>query len=465
MSWKMLDLAVRRLNVSALRDWKSVFESMSVWMQAIMVGALVLLIGVSALSCWWGLKMKRSARFAAGAAAVFYIVMIVLATEYSMPLVKALIIVALSGVGAGFLYAFVERAFQFLAGFVFGTILSSFVLQKYFHLNMTSGSGRVWTLVIAIGAGALFALAAKKLRFVLTALEGGIILGLLCDAFLPVKKIPLVKEKLTGAQMENLLPLVFAASGILIQLFQLLAIRAERKALAIPTGDERDHIPGAEDRSEHSGSDADPEAEVQNEDAISMAQAEEVLVEKAKELALAATRSAEHARLKERYEDVVAGLYSTQVASERLGMSEEAFVEGMKKAGYSIPGQEEEAKQTAAGQEGEEEQTAAGQEEEAEHTAAGQEEEAKQTAAGQEGEEEQTAVGQEKTVTDAAGQENDAANDISVQEETVQEETAQEETAQEETAQEETTQEETAQESDTVQIDADAEKTEEQTRE
>lgn len=71
LSWKMLDLAVRRLNVSALSDWKVLFSNMDIWMQAVLVGTLVLLVGVSALSCWWGLKMNRYARFAAGAAFVF----------------------------------------------------------------------------------------------------------------------------------------------------------------------------------------------------------------------------------------------------------------------------------------------------------------------------------------------------------------------------------------------------------
>ena len=349
MSWKMLDMVSRRLSVSSLHEWKSVFESMSVWMQAIMVGALVLLIGVSALSCWWGLKMKRSARFAAGAVSVFHIVMIVLVMEYSIPTIRALIIAAAAGVGAGFVYAFLERVFQFAAGFVFGTVLSAYLLTGCFHKKPSAGSGRVWTVLIAVGTGVLFALLAKKLKFVLTALEGGVVLGLVCDALLPVRQIPWVKDKLNTAQIEILVPLLIAASGVLIQLFQLLAIRAEQKALAIPTGDERDHIPGSQDESGHSSdSDASVEDVHEDEDAISMAQAEEVLVEKAKELALAATRSAEHARLKERYEDVMAGLYGTKVAAERLGMSEDAFVEGMRKAGYSVPGLEEE--ETTSGQ-------------------------------------------------------------------------------------------------------------------
>ena len=344
MNWKMLDLAVRRLNVSALKEWKGTFLGISVWMQAILVGALVLLIGVSVLSCWWGIRMKRSARFAAGAVSVFYIVLIILVTEYSIQIDKALIYSALAGAGAGFLYAFLERVFQFAAGFVFGTVLSAWLLPECFHMKMTSGKGRIWALVIAIAAGILFALAAKKLKFILTALEGGVVLGLLCDAYLPVnstvQKIPWIKEKLTENQVLNLLPLLIAATGVLVQMIQLLSIRAEQKALEIPTGEERDLAPDSAAEKTVPAEISGEEEVHPDEEAVSMAQAEEVLVEKAKELALAAARSAEQARLKERYEDVAAGLYSVRTAAARLDMSEEAFTAGMKRAGYSIPGEE-----------------------------------------------------------------------------------------------------------------------------
>lgn len=334
MNWKMIDLAVRQLNTSKLHEWKDIFLSMTTWMQAVLVGTMVLLIGASALSCWWGLKMNRSARFIAGAAGVFHIVLVLLVSEYSLEMEKAFLYSALAGLAAGFLYAFLERIFQFAAGFVFGTVLSAWVLPEYLHLKVTSGKGRIWALVIAIAAGVLFALLAKKLKIVLTALEGGVVLGLLCNAFLPVGKIPWINEKLTKAQIQNLLPLAIAATGLLVQLLQLLAIRAEQKALEIPSGDDRDHTAGRE-KTETPAPEA---AQEQDEEALSMAQAEEMLVEKAKELAFAANRSAEHARLKERYEDVQEGLYSSQVAAKRLGMSEDVFVAGMKKAGYILPG-------------------------------------------------------------------------------------------------------------------------------
>ena len=133
-------------------------------------------------------------------------------------------------------------------------------------------------------------IAAKKLKFLLTALEGGVVLGLLCDAYLPVnstvQKIPWIKDKLTQNQVLNLLPLLIAATGALVQLIQLLSIRAEQKALAIPTGEERDLASdSAAGKADASDSEAAREEEAQpDEETISMVQAEEVLVAKAKEL-------------------------------------------------------------------------------------------------------------------------------------------------------------------------------------
>ncbi len=339
MNWKMMDLAVKHLNVNALREWKDTVLGMSIWMQAVVVGVLALLIGASLLSLFWGLKMTRSAQFAAGSASVFHIALILLVAEYSMEDRKAFMIAAAAAAAAGFLYAFAERVFQFAAGFVFGTVLTAWLIPACFHMKLTSQPGRVWRLVIAIAAGVVFALLAKKLKFVITALEGGVVLGLLADAFLPVTEIPWISEKLSKDQILNLLPLVLAGIGLLVQLFQLISRIREQRALQIPTGEERDaNTFGSENSAseESSAAESGNAAKTQDEEAISMAEAEEVLVEKAKELALAASMSAQNARLKERYEDVSEGLYSAEVAANRLGISREEFLEGMKKSGYAI---------------------------------------------------------------------------------------------------------------------------------
>ncbi len=342
MKWNMMDLAVKHLNVTALKEWKNTVLTMDTWMQAVMVGALVFLIGAAFLSWLWGLKMTKSARFAAGITSVFHITMILLVMEYSMDLTKALIIAGIAGAAAGFLYAFLERIFQFAAGFVFGDVLATWLLPKYFHLKLDAQAGRIWRLVAAIAVGVLFALLAKKLRFLLTAFEGGVVLGLLGEMFFDVTKIPWISEKLTEAQILNLFPIVVAAVGIVIQFFQWIGMIREQRALQIPSGEERDGVSGQDSDSEQSGSENSNEGDntseqEQDADAITMVEAEEVLVEKAKELALAANRSAQNARMKERYEDVAEGLYGPDVAAHRLGISEEEFLGGMKKSGYQLP--------------------------------------------------------------------------------------------------------------------------------
>ncbi len=349
MSWKMMDLAVKHLNVNALREWKDTVLGMSIWMQAVVVGVLALLIGASLLSLFWGLKMNRSARFAAGSSSVFMITLIILVAEYSTEDQKAFIISAIAGVAGGFLYAFLERIFQFAAGFVFGTVLATWLLPVCFHMKLNTQPGRVWRLIIAIAVGVVFALLAKKLKFILTALEGGVVLGLLADAFLPVTKIPWISEKLTKNQILNLLPMVIAAVGVLVQLGQWIAEIRERKALQIPTGDETNSDRSSAASSQEKPSEEKPEGDTaQAQEVISMAAAEEVLVEKAKELALAASKSVQNARLKERYEDVAEGLYTPEVAAGRLGITEEEFLEGMKKSGYSLKSEEGEKKDVAS---------------------------------------------------------------------------------------------------------------------
>ena len=341
MDWDLIGLAAEQLNVDALIDWRDYFSGLSVWMQAILVGVLVLLIGVSFLSCMFGFRMKKAARFAAGAAGVFYITMISLTDWYEIDPVKALIAAAVAGAAGGVLYAFLERVFQFAAGAVFANVFAYWLLPKYFKLNVYIGTGRVWALVITIAGGVLFAFAAKKLKIVLTALEGGVILGLVCGAFFPVDRIPWVKDRLNEAQIRNLLPVVLSAVGLLVQLIQFLVIWREQRALRVPAGEEKDNEPQPE-QEEAASQDAgasDGDASAAQDEAISITQAEEVLVEKAKELAMAAARSTQQTRLRERCEDVSQGLYDAKIAADRLGMTEDGFLQEMKKAGYALPGE------------------------------------------------------------------------------------------------------------------------------
>ena len=128
---------------------------------------------------------------------------------------------------------------------------------------------------------------------------------------------------------------------ILIQLPQWIRVIREQKERKLL--EERN----AEETRESSGEETDsPEEETQQETvptpaAVSVAEAEAILVEKARELALAASRNAEDVRIRDRYEDVAEGLYGADIAAARLGMTVEAFLEGMRESGYAIPGEEE----------------------------------------------------------------------------------------------------------------------------
>ncbi len=436
MNWKWMDLFYKNLNPPAIREWTQIFLQMEIWMQAVVFGLFVFLIGICILECWWGWRMNVYARFAAGFALGFHVFLIILTAGGFAGPGKALLYAALAGAVLGALNAWLERVFQFAVGFVFGTVFSSWFLPACFHLKLSSGGGRIWSLVICVAAGALFALAAKKAGFLLTALTGGIVLGNICCAFLPAGKLPLDKipflsEKLSKGQLKNLIPILIAASGALIQLLQVLADRKARKELEIPSGESLGHAFESGSVRNTPGQDqaGSSSSEEKDADTITMAQAEAVLVEKARELAQAASRSTQSARARDRYEDVAEGLYGADVAAKKLGMTEEEFLEGMKRCGYG-PAEEEASGAAAAGSETAAEETGA--------AAAGSE-----TAA-------------EETGTDEAGIEALEADSGSEAKDTGAE-TAVPESDEEDAGTEETVSEATAEGSDTAAADPEAE--------
>ena len=248
--------------------------------------------------------------------------------------------------------------------------------------------------MIAIAAGVLFALLAKILRPVLSALLGGTVLALLTESFVSYESIPYLPQilDLSEGMYRNILPLAFAGIGFLVQLPQWIAgVREEKERKAA----ERYAAQLSADSSESSADSAPQETEEnaqtdrgQTQAGLSVAEAEAVLVEKARELALAASRNAEEMRLRERYEDVAEGLYSPQAAADRLGMTEEQFLEGMKLSGYEVPNTEQEPGDTESPEPAAEEPEA---EEPAAEEPAAEEPEAEEPAAEEPAAEEQEA--------------------------------------------------------------------------
>ena len=347
MSWEWMDLVTEYLNPDALAECRNSILQMSQWEQGVLAGAVFLLAGCALLLLLCGLQMGRYARFVTGLAVGFAAAFVILQGCGAAEGWKLLLYALLGGAACAALNAFLERVFQFAVGFLFGTALGSWLVPEILQKDLTENPGRILRLVIALAAGALFALAAKKLRFLLTALLGGTILGLLIESFVSYEQIPFIPESLvlTEGMYRNILPLVIAGIGVLIQLPQLISHIRTEKELKIPPGyasdnyfDTPDHTADGNGQ-EEDNTGVDTKDSAQTPERVSIAEAEAVLVEKARELALAAARSADDARLRERYEDVSQGLYSPEAAAERLGISEEEFLKGMKESGFELPGE------------------------------------------------------------------------------------------------------------------------------
>ena len=342
MSWEWMDLVTDYLNPDALADFRDTIAQMNPWIQGIMVGAVLLLAGTAFLELLSGVNMLKFARFVSGLA-VGFSACYVIVYGYSDPDEVKLLLYSLAvGAAAGALNAFLERAYRFIIGFLFGTAFGTWLVPNILKKELADNPGRIYRLLIAAAAGILFALLAKKMRFVLSALLGSTILGLLIESFVSYRDIPYLPEtlELSEGMYRNILPLVLAGIGALIQLPQFISLVRREREMRIPPGEVTDSFYGPSEES--------TEDRQQNEDngqagpaVMNVADAEAALVEKARELALAASKNVEDVRARERYEDVAEGLYSPETAARRLGITEEEFLEGMRQNGFAVPGEED----------------------------------------------------------------------------------------------------------------------------
>lgn len=343
MSWKWMDLVTDYLNPDALGRCRDYIISMSHWAQGILVCAVLLLAGTAFLELLFGLHMQRYACFVSGLAVGFAVCFVILQGYVPMEETKLLLFSLASGIVCGVLNAFAQRVFRFAEGFLFGTALGTWLVPDVLGKDLSEDPGRIFRLLIAIACGALAALLAGKLKFVLSALAGGAVLGLLTESFVRYESIPYVPEvlELSEGMYRNILPLVLAGIGILIQLPQWIGQLRREKEMKSRAADDTDTLfsASAERTDSETGQEEEDQAAGTPDTAVSVtiAEAEAVLVEKARELAQAAARSAEDIRLHERYEDVAQGLYGPEAAAGRLGISQEDFLTGMRKAGYELP--------------------------------------------------------------------------------------------------------------------------------
>lgn len=370
MIWEWMNCVTENLNPDALMQCRSTIGELSIWVQALLVGMLVLLAGCCLIECLFGLRMKAFSRFLTGFSLAFVVCFLLLYQRVDLNETGLVLYPALAGVTGGLMYAYLEHAFRFVTGFAFGLALATWLLPMM-NVDVSDHPGRIWRVAAAAVVGIACALLTNKGRFLLSAVTGAAALALLAETFIPYDRIPYLSEGLglSEAMYRNLLAAVLAAAGILIQLIQLLVLRRKKKTEAAAEARraeeaaerERSRDDGRENPEEENG----PEEQEPAED-VSIADAEAILVEKARELAAAAARKSQMVRLQDRYADVAEGLYGPEVAARKLGMTQEAFLEGMRSSGFHLPEEAAQAESPAA--ETESEETSVQAEAEAEET-------------------------------------------------------------------------------------------------
>ena len=374
MIWEWMNCVTENLNPDALMQCRSTIGELSIWVQALLVGMLVLLAGCCLIECLFGLRMKAFSRFLTGFSLAFVVCFLLLYQRVDLNETGLVLYPALAGVTGGLMYAYLEHAFRFVTGFAFGLALASWLLPLLLHMDVSDHPGRIWRVAAAAVAGIVCALLTNKGRFLLSAVTGAAALALLAETFIPYDRIPYLSDGLglSEAMYRNLLAAVLAAAGILIQLIQLLVLRRKQKAeeAAARRAEEaaereRSREDGRENPEEENG----PEEQEPAED-VSIADAEAILVEKARELAAAAARKSQMVRLQDRYADVAEGLYGLEVAARKLGMTQEAFLEGMRSSGFHLPEEAAQAEEETEMPAAEAETPAAEEEAEAAGTAA-----------------------------------------------------------------------------------------------
>ena len=364
MIWEWMNCVTENLNPDALMRCRNTIGELSVWMQALLFGMLVLLAGCCLVECLFGLRMKEFPRFLTGFAIAYCVCFVLLYQRLELNEMGLVLYPALAGVTGALMYTYLEHGFRFVTGFAFGLALATWLLPLWFSMDVSEHPGRIWRVAAAAAVGVIFAVLTNRGRILLSALTGAAVLALLAETFIPYDRIPYLSDRLglDEGMYRNALAAVLAAVGILIQGIQFLVLDRKRKAeeAAAARREEQEAAERerrAEPDAEGNDREADAPAGQDPAEEVSMADAEAVLVEKARELAAAAARRSQMARLQDRYADVAEGLYGAEVAARKLGMTQEAFLDGMRSSGYLLP--EDPAEEPSADSEIPEEETAA----------------------------------------------------------------------------------------------------------
>ena len=436
MNLQWLNLVTDYLNPYALDECVKASLAMRPWVQGILAGVLILLTGAAVIEWIGGLYEQRSSRVFVGLSCGFSVCFVILRGYTALDEVHLLLYSLLAGVLTACVNAFLERVFRGVTGFLFGDALAFWLLPSVFHMDLSTTQAGGVRLAIALGAGVLFALLTGKLRPVFSALLGGTILALEAGLFIPWEKLTILEQAGISEDLARfILAAILVVIGLLVQLPKYIRqIRAQRDAqLASVYVPEEDSTASGEGTGQENGpEDGQEGAQAQILDdsaALSVEQAEEVLVEKARELAQAAVKSTEDMRLRERYEDVAQGLYSPEAAANRLGIRVEDFLQGMRVNGYTLPEEAPAAEEKPAEEIPAEGTAPATEEKPSDETPAAEEapetEEAKaeETPATEEAPAEETPAAEEAPETEEAQAEETPAEEAPAEEAPVAEET------------------------------------------
>jgi len=282
------------LKLETLNTWKETLGELPDWMFSVYVFLLILLAGIAFLALFWGLHMNALSGFFLGAALAAHIALMALIPKVTDPT----------------------------------------KIEAYRDVLIA-------VVISAVAGAVLFRLLPRIVKALLGALLGAAPIAVIVGYFVKYKKIPYLPEHLKLSQERFIIALfgILAAVGFLLQFLAWRRLRKKEKEQAETERLQAEEAARREEekklREQQEAEDAlRREAEEMESGQTTIADAQTILVEKAKELAQAATKAAEKARRSDRYQDVADGLYSASVAASKLGISEELFLQGMKAAGF-----------------------------------------------------------------------------------------------------------------------------------
>ncbi len=348
MDWQILNIVSEALSPTALMDFKDWFPEFSGMAQSVLIFLLVLTFGAMMLECFSGFRLGALERFLVGFGPGSVISLMILTVSYEYEEQDALLYALAIGAIFGVLNVLLNRVFLFAAGFVAGNALIRYLEFNYMDFDDEGTLGIGLMLAVSLAMALFFALFAKKLPYLFSAIIGGCLLGLMIGVFVPYEDIPYASYYVDFTLAQTLFCALLCLIGFFVQKGRYRKkVREEEEEAARKVRDAEEKeawarkVEKEEELEEAVGEgEAIPESSVQ--------ELEENLVEKARELAKDAAKEAvkiaENARLQDRFQDVEDGLYAPEIAAQKLGLSKQEFLDEMRRSGFALPGEKPEEK-------------------------------------------------------------------------------------------------------------------------